>query len=128
MEKTVSPFSMDETIRRIEETIKSQEGSVLVMFDHGRNASEVGMELPLGKVIISDSPRVGTLLMQQDPSAPLELPLRTPVWEDADDRVWTGSPNLEAVAPEYGMENSGTIEKIQEAATDIASKSIAGSR
>ena len=108
MEKTVSPFSVDETMRRIEEIIKSQGGSVFAMFDHGRNASEVGMK--------------------QDPSISLELPLRISVWEDADGKVWVGSPNLETIASEYGMENSGVIEKMQEAVTNIVSKSIAGSR
>lgn len=46
MDKAVSPFSVDETMRRIEEIIKSQGGSVFAVFDHGRNASEVGMKLP----------------------------------------------------------------------------------
>ena len=128
MEKTVSPFSVDETMRRIEEIIKSQGGSVFAVFDHGRNASEVGMKLPPNKVIVFGSPKVGTLLMQQDPSISLELPLRISVWEDADGKVWIGSPNLETIASEYGMENSGVIEKMQEAVTNIVSKSIAGSR
>ena len=87
--KTVSPFSVDETMRRIEEIIKSQGGSVFAMFDHGRNASEVGMKLPPNKVIVFGSPKVGTLLMQQDPSISLELPLRISVWEDADGKVWS---------------------------------------
>ncbi len=112
MEKAVSPFSVDETMRRIEEIIKSQGGSVFALFDHGRNASEVGMELPPNKVIVFGSPKVGTLLMRQDPSISLELPLRISVWEDADGKVWVGSPNLETIASEYGMENSGVIEKM----------------
>lgn len=62
------------------------------MFDHGRNASEVGMKLPPNKVIVFGSPKVGTLLMQQDPSISLELPLRISVWEDADGKVWVGFP------------------------------------
>ena len=128
MDKAVSPFSVDETMRRIEEIIKSQGGSVFAVFDHGRNASEVGMKLPPNKVIVFGSPKVGTLLMQQDPSISLELPLRISVWEDADGKVWIGSPNLETIASEYGMENSGVIEKMQEAVTNIVSKSIAGSR
>ena len=119
MEKAVSPFSVDETMRRIEEIIKSQGGSVFALFDHGRNASEVGMELPPNKVIVFGSPKVGTLLMRQDPSISLELPLRISVWEDADGKVWVGSPNLETIASEYGMEK---------AVTNIVSKSIAGSR
>lgn len=45
MDKAVSPFSVDETMRRIEEIIKSQGGSVFACH-HGRNASEVGMKLP----------------------------------------------------------------------------------
>lgn len=52
MDKAVSPFSVDETMRRIEEIIKSQGGSVFAVFDHGRNASEVGMKLPPNKVIV----------------------------------------------------------------------------
>jgi len=60
--------------------------------------------------------------------ASLGLPLRISVWEDADGKVWVGSPNLETIASEYGMENSGVIEKMQEAVTNIVSKSIAGSR
>ena len=115
-------------MRRIEEIIKSQGGSVFAVFDHGRNASEVGMKLPPNKVIVFGSPKVGTLLVQQDPSISLELPLRISVWEDADGKVWIGSPNLETIASEYGMENSGVIEKMQEAVTNIVSKSIAGSR
>ena len=86
------------------------------------------MKLPPNKVIVFGSPKVGTLLMQQDPSISLELPLRISVWEDADGTVWIGSPNLETIASEYGMENSGVIEKMQEAVTNIVSKSIAGSR
>ena len=102
MEKTVSPFSVDEPRRRFEGISKSQGGSVFAVFDHGRNASEVGMKLPPNKVIVFGSPKVGTLLMQQDPSISLELPLRISVWEDADGKVWIGSPNLETIAAEYG--------------------------
>ena len=51
MEKTVSPFSVDETMRRIEEIIKSQGGSVFACSIMGENASEVGMKLPPNKVI-----------------------------------------------------------------------------
>jgi len=46
------------------------------------------MKLPPNKVIVFGSPKVGTLLMQQDPSISLELPLRISVWEDADGKVW----------------------------------------
>lgn len=35
MDKAVSPFSVDETMRRIEEIIKSQGGSVFAVFIMG---------------------------------------------------------------------------------------------
>ena len=62
---------------------------MFAMFDHGRNASEVGMKLPPNKVIVFGSPKVGTLLMQQDPSISLSCRYVSPFGEDADGKVWS---------------------------------------
>ena len=73
--KNSKPVSVDETMRRIEEIIKSQGGSVFACSNHGRNASEVGMKLPPNKVNRLRLAESRDLLMQQDPSISLELPL-----------------------------------------------------
>ncbi|RHJ93653.1 beta-galactosidase [Parabacteroides bouchesdurhonensis] len=119
MEKVESPFSVDETINKIEQTIKSNGASVFAVFDHAKNAKEAGMELLPIKVVVFGSPEIGTKLMQENPAISLELPLRISVWEAADGKVWVTYPNLDEISKEYGMENNTVVSKMQEGLVNI---------
>lgn len=65
--KSKSQFSVDETVKRIEANLKEKEIQVFALFDHGQNAKDSGMELLPNQVIVFGSPKVGTLLMLQNP-------------------------------------------------------------
>lgn len=124
MEKTASPLSVDETILRLERNIRERGGSVFALFDHAKNAEEVGLKLRSNKVIVFGSPKVGTLLMRQNPEISIELPLRISVWEDAEGKVWVGYPNMEMIAMEYGMEDSEIIQKLRESVVNIVKQAV----
>lgn len=109
-----SQFGVDETMNRIEETLKTMGIPVFAKFDHGKNAEEVGLELRPNQVIVFGSPKVGTKLMQDNPSISIELPLKISVWEDANGSVWATFPQMKALASEYGLENEPVIGKMQE--------------
>ena len=87
--KSKSQFSVDETVKRIEANLKEKEIQVFALFDHGQNAKDSGMELLPNQVIVFGSPKVGTLLMLQNPEVSIELPLKISVWQDKDGHVWT---------------------------------------
>lgn len=108
-----SQFSADETMARIEQTLKGLNIPVFALFDHGKNAEEVGLELRPTKVIVFGSPKVGTKLMQENPSIAIELPLKISVWEDRQGSVWVSFPQMNEMAARYGMENNPIVANMQ---------------
>lgn len=90
-----SQFSVAETMENLERNIKAAGIPVFAKFDHGKNAEEVGLKLLPNQVIVFGSPKVGTKLMQENPSISIELPLKISVWEDAKGSVWVTFPSNE---------------------------------
>lgn len=118
-----SQFSVAETMSRIEQTLKAMGVPVFAKFDHGKNAEEVGLELRPNQVIVFGSPKVGTKLMQDNPSISIELPLKISVWEDKNGSVWATFPQMKSMAAEYGLETEPVIGKMQELLEKIVIKS-----
>ncbi|WP_455672421.1 serine hydrolase [Phocaeicola sp.] len=118
-----SQFGVSETMNRIEETLKTMGIPVFAKFDHGKNAEEVGLTLLPNQVIVFGSPKVGTKLMQENPSISIELPLKISVWEDANGSVWVTFQQMKNLAAEYGLESEPVIGKMQELLEQIVIKS-----
>ena len=95
---------------------------VFAKFDHGKNAEEVGLQLRPNQVIVFGSPKVGTKLMQDNPSISIELPLKISVWEDKNGSVWATFPQMRTMAAEYGLEAEPVIGKMQELLEKIVIK------
>lgn len=77
------------------------------------NAEEVGLKLLPDQVIVFGSPKVGTALMQENPSISIELPLKISVWEDKNGSVWATFPLMKQMGANYGMENNPVINQMQ---------------
>jgi uncharacterized protein (DUF302 family) len=75
---------------------------VFATIDHAGGAREVGLELADEVVIVFGNPAVGTGLMQDDPVAGLDLPLRMLVW-DAGDHVGVAYHDPRELAERYGI-------------------------
>ena len=117
-----SQFSVPETMTRIEQTLHTMGVPVFAKFDHGKNAEEVGLQLLPNQVIVFGSPKVGTKLMQDNPSISIELPLKISVWEDKNGSVWATFPQMRTMAAEYGLEAEPVIGKMQELLEKIVIK------
>lgn len=118
-----SQFSVAETMARLEQTLKKMGIPVFAKFDHGKNAEEVGLKLHPNQVIVFGSPKVGTKLMQDNPSISIELPLKISVWEDNNGSVWATFPQMKVMAAEYGLEGEPVIGKMQELLEKIVTQS-----
>lgn len=79
-----SPYSMSETMERLEKGIKAKGIAIFAIIDHSGAAQKVNMKLIDEKVIIFGDPKVGTFLMQENPLIGMELPLRILVWQNAE--------------------------------------------
>ena len=92
-------------------------------YDHEANAQGVGLSLPPTQVIVFGAPKVGTQLMQQNPSIAIELPLRISVWQDAAGSVWVNFPQMDKLAARYGMADHPVIKQMQKMLENLTVKS-----
>lgn len=119
-----SQFSVPQTMTRLERNLDIAGIPVFAKFDHGKNAEEAGLELLPNQVIVFGSPKVGTKLMQDDPSISIELPLKISVWEDKNGSVWIAFPQMRRMAVNYNMQNDiSIIDKMQSLLENLAVKS-----
>lgn len=118
-----SQFSVSETMARLEQNIKAAGIPVFAKFDHGKNAEEVGLKLLPNEVIVFGSPKVGTKLMQDNPSISIDLPLKISVWEDKNGSIWVAFPQMKQMAMNYDMQDSPIIGKMQSLLENIIVKS-----
>ena len=97
-----SPYSVDETVKHLEELLTAKGVAIFARIDHSGEAAKVGMEMHPTKLLIFGSPKAGTPVMLAAPSVAIDLPLKALVWEDDKGKVWV-SYN----APEYLQQRHG---------------------
>jgi CubicO group peptidase (beta-lactamase class C family)/uncharacterized protein (DUF302 family) len=118
-----SQFGVKETMNRIEANLKKNGVPVFGKYDHEANAQGAGLSLSPTQVIVFGAPKVGTQLMQQNPSIAIELPLRISVWQDAAGSVWVNFPQMDKLAARYGMADHPVIKQMQKMLENLTVKS-----
>jgi uncharacterized protein (DUF302 family) len=71
------------TIARLQAALASRKITVFAVFDHAVNAAGAGLALPPTTVVVFGNPAGGTLLMQANQVAGIDLPLKLLVWQDS---------------------------------------------
>jgi uncharacterized protein (DUF302 family) len=77
-------------------TIKAKELTHFQTIDHAKNAKDIGLRLKPETVVIFGNPKMGTKLMQCNPSMGLDLPLRILFSTD-----YEGKTTITYTNPEY---------------------------
>jgi uncharacterized protein (DUF302 family) len=100
-----SPWTVEETVARLEKVIAAKGLELFVMIDHSGAARAHGLQLRDTKVVVFGSPVAGTPVMDAAPLAALDLPLKVLVWDDA------GQTKLSYLAPaelaaRYGLDDT----------------------
>jgi uncharacterized protein (DUF302 family) len=91
-----SPYSVQETLKRVESVLQAKRLTVFAYIDHSGEAEKIGLQMRPTQLIIFGSPKAGTPLMVASPTLAIDLPLKALAWEDADGQVW-----LSYNSPEY---------------------------
>lgn len=79
-----SSVGFQSTVDRLLAAIEKAGMSVFATIDHAGGAKAVGMSMPPTIVLIYGQARGGTPVMQANPAAALDLPLRVLIREDAN--------------------------------------------
>ncbi len=103
-----SPHGVEETVARLRAGIEARHIELFAVIDHAAGAREAGLELPAEQVVVFGDPKVGTLLMQTDPRAGYELPLRVLVYEQHGRTFVSYAPPTE-LAETYDLGDQGPV-------------------
>src|SRR5262249_59752888 len=98
-----SSHSVDETVDRLTDILRSKEVTLFALIDHSGEAAKVGMKMPPTKLLIFGNPKGGTPLMLAAPSIAIDLPLKILVWEDAAGKVWASYNSPAYLQQRHGL-------------------------
>ena len=76
--------SVEKTMNKLENIVSKKGFTTFAIINHQAGANKVRMQLAPSREIIFGNPKMGTLLMQENMQAGLDLPIRILVYQDAD--------------------------------------------
>src|SRR5438874_3877113 len=98
-----SPFSVEETLERLQEAIHSRNLTLFAHIDHSGEARRVGLTMQEAHVLIFGNPKGGTPLMIASPLLALDLPLKVLVWQSAVDHVRVSTTSAAYLKVRYAL-------------------------
>ena len=98
-----SPFSVEETLERLQEGIHNRKLTLFAHIDHSGEAKRVGLTMQEAHVLIFGNPKGGTPLMIASPLLALDLPLKALVWQSEDGRVWVSSTSSDYLRARFSI-------------------------
>jgi uncharacterized protein (DUF302 family) len=101
--RVASPYSVEETLRRLESVLAERGVKVFAVVDHSGEAEKVGMKMRPTKVVIFGNPKAGTPLMVAAPTLAIDLPLKALVSEDEKGKVWVSYNSPEYLQQRHGV-------------------------
>jgi uncharacterized protein (DUF302 family) len=84
----LSSHSVQSTIDRLVELLRSKGIRIFARIDQAAAAREVGLSMRPTQLLIFGDPLTGTPLMNQYPSLAIDLPLKAVAWESEDRKVY----------------------------------------
>ena len=93
-----SPYSVAETLDRLEGRLRSKDVTIFARVDHSGEAEKAGLTMPPTQVLIFGNPKGGTPIMIANPLSAIDLPLKALAWQDSNSAVflsWTDPHFLE---------------------------------
>lgn len=109
-----SPFSVAETLDRLEKALEAKGIRVFARVDHSGEAHRVGLHMNPTQLLIFGNPKGGTPVMVAAPTAAIDLPLKALAWQDDQGQVW-----LSWNDPEYIRRRFGLSEEVMRPLTGI---------
>jgi pimeloyl-ACP methyl ester carboxylesterase/uncharacterized protein (DUF302 family) len=83
-----SPYSVKETIDRLQEFLRQQGVTIYARIDQQKEVEGAGRKIAPLEFLLFGNPKAGGAIMQENPIAALDLPLKVIAWEDANKQVW----------------------------------------
>lgn len=101
--RIASQGSVASTAARLQELLEQHGIRMFARIDFSADAARAGLSMPAEQLLIFGNPKAGTPLMQSEPVAGLDLPLKALIWEDSSGRVWIAYNDPEYILRRHGL-------------------------
>jgi len=98
-----SRYSVPETLQKILTTIEEKGLKLFALVDHSGEAERAGLSMRPTQLVIFGAPKGGTPVMVAAPTAALDLPLKTLVWQDEEGKVLVTFNSAGYLAERHGI-------------------------
>ncbi len=116
-----SIHSVDETMDKFEAIVKEKGLMVVARVNHQKAAQANDLELNEAQVLIFGNPKAGTLLMQKNIQAALDLPMRVAVYTDDNKDVYISYRKPASLAESYDLGELPVLGAMAEALDKLTS-------
>jgi len=117
-----SSCSVDKTVENFQKIVTSKGLKVFTTINHQENAKKVGMKFNESQLIIFGNAKLGTLLMGEDVTVGLDLPLKVLVYKDKDSKVKIAYRNGTWLAQKHTINAKKKIAKVNGAMDKFTTK------
>jgi uncharacterized protein (DUF302 family) len=102
--KTSSPYSVSETMNRIEAFLLERGLTVYKRINQQEELANAGIKIPAVEFIMFGNPAAGGAIIRQNILVALDLPLKLLVFEDGENKVWIAYNNARYIEDRYGLQ------------------------
>ena len=125
--RAVAPDDVATTVDRITAGLGVRGVTLFAAIDHAAGARSVGLTMPDEVVLVFGDPAGGTALMQADPRAGIDLPLRMLVWSDAG-TTQVAFRDPAQMADEFALDGAGeTLRRLRGLLDQLMAEATSGS-
>jgi len=101
--RIASSHTVVETVARLEGLLRERGVIVFARIDFSGDAARAGLTMPPQQMLIFGNPKAGTPLMQAEPAAGLDLPIKALVFEDAAGKTWVAWNDPHYIVRRHGL-------------------------
>ena len=105
MTRIKSSHSVSTTIDKLEAGLANKGMTIFKRVSHSGGAKKVGLKLRDTELLIFGNPKIGTLLMQCQQSAALDLPMKALAYKDKNGQVWLAYNDPQYIADRHHINN-----------------------
>jgi uncharacterized protein (DUF302 family) len=101
--RIASSHSVAETVARLEGLLKERGVLIFAHIDFSGDAGRAGLTMRPEQMLVFGNPKAGTPLMQAEPLAGLDLPVKALVFEDASAKTWVAWNDPNYIVRRHGL-------------------------
>src|ERR1700729_3389147 len=98
-----SAQNVPQTMEKLEQLLRAHGLTIFARIDFSGDAARAGLTMRPEQMLIFGNPKGGTPLMQQAPTAGLDLALKALVWEDDQGATWGGYNTPAYILQRHGL-------------------------